>query len=93
MGVSLDDLQSHAKFRAKYSLPFPLLSDTDAKVSRAYGVYGKKNMYGRESWGIRRTTFVIDPRGRILKVYPKVDVQHHGEEILRFLDARSKGEG
>ncbi len=89
LGVSLDDLQSHAKFKAKYSLPFPLLSDMDARVSKAYGVYGKKNMYGRESWGIRRTTFVIGPDGRILKVFPKVDVQRHGEEILKFLDAMS----
>ncbi len=89
LGVSLDDLQSHAKFKAKYSLPFPLLSDTDARVSKAYGVYGKKNLYGRESWGIRRTTFLLGPDGRILKVFPKVDVQRHGEEILRFLDART----
>jgi peroxiredoxin Q/BCP len=82
LGVSLDDLDSHSKFRAKYSLNFPLLSDPDHKVSDAYGVYKLKNMYGKEFWGIERSTFVIDKSGKIKKSFRRVQVDGHTDEVL-----------
>lgn len=85
LGVSLDDLESHGKFREKYDLPFPLLSDPEAEVSRRYGVYKKKNLYGREFWGIERTTFVIDKEGVLRKAFPRVKVDGHTEEVLSFV--------
>ena len=85
LGVSADDLDSHQKFITKYSLPFPLLSDTDTKTSKAYGVYKLKNMYGKKYWGIERTTFLIDERGKIEKIFPKVKVEGHSEELLALL--------
>jgi peroxiredoxin Q/BCP len=85
LGVSLDDVDSHKNFADKYALPFPLLADTDAAVSTAYGVYKEKNLYGKKSMGIERTTFVIDRSGRIAKVFPRVKVDQHGDEVLAFL--------
>ncbi len=85
LGVSPDDLDSHQKFIDKFNLPFPLLADTDTEVSKAYGVYKLKNMYGKEFWGIERTTFVIDEKGKIEKIFPKVKVDGHSEEILQLL--------
>lgn len=84
-GVSTDSPQSHAKFAAKYQLPFPLLCDLDAQVSTAYGCYGLKKFMGKEFMGINRTTFAIDPDGRIKKVYAKVKPQSHAVEILADL--------
>jgi peroxiredoxin Q/BCP len=84
-GVSRDNLASHRRFTEKYRLPFPLLSDPDAKVCKAYGVYKQKSMYGRTYWGIERTTFVIDEQGRIAKIFPKVSVDGHIDEILQAL--------
>lgn len=86
LGVSLDDEESHKKFIEKYNLPFTLLSDVDSRVSKAYGVYKLKNMYGKTYWGIERTTFVIDKSGCIAKVFPKVKVDHHIDEVLNFLN-------
>ncbi len=85
LGVSLDLLPAHEKFREKYSLPFPLLSDPDAKVSKAFGVYKEKTNYGRTYWGIERTTFVISRDGKIEKIFPKVKVDGHVEEVLKEL--------
>ncbi len=85
LGVSLDGLESHAKFRSKYHLAFPLLSDTDAEVSKAYGAYRLKKMYGKEYWGIVRSTFIIDGDGIVRKVFPKVKVDGHAEEVLAFV--------
>jgi peroxiredoxin Q/BCP len=85
LGVSLDGQASHQKFKAKYQLPFPLLSDADAAVSKAYGVYKQKNMYGKKFWGIERSTFVIDPNGQIKAVFRKVKVDGHVEEVLAAL--------
>jgi thioredoxin-dependent peroxiredoxin len=85
LGVSLDDIDSHSKFRTKYSLNFPLLSDTDAKVSKAYSVYKKKNMYGREFWGIERSTFIIDKKGIVKKAIRRVKVEGHVDEVMRYL--------
>src|SRR3989344_6125169 len=77
IGVSPDDSFSHKKFTEKYTLPFTLLCDTDAKISKKYGVYGEKSMYGKKFMGIFRTTFLIDPQGIIQTVFREVDVEHH----------------
>ena len=82
LGVSLDDAESHQKFISKYSLNFPLLADEDAKVSRLYGVYKKKSMFAKLFWGIERSTFVIGPDGKLKKVFRKVKVDGHTEEVL-----------
>ena len=85
LGVSLDDAESHQKFKRKFKLPFPLLVDSRAAVSKAYGVYKEKNMYGRKFWGIERTTYVIDPDGVIKAVFPRVKVDGHTREVLEAL--------
>jgi len=85
LGVSNDDLASHQHFRKKENLPFPLLSDVDARVSRLYGVYGKRKVLGVEYTGIQRTTFVIGKDGRIARVWPEVNVNGHADEVLRFV--------
>jgi len=85
VGVSGDSTALHEKFRAKYDLNFPLLSDQGNRVGRAYGVYKKKSLYGREFMGIERTTFVIGKDGVVRKVFPKVKVAGHTEEVLAAL--------
>jgi peroxiredoxin Q/BCP len=85
LGVSLDDVKSHQKFKTKYGLPFPLLADQSATVSKAYGVYKKKSMYGRSFWGIERSTFVIGPDGKIKAIFPRVKVDGHHREVLEAL--------
>ena len=85
LGVSLDGAESHRKFIEKYSLPFALLSDEETTVSKAYGVYKLKNMYGKKYWGIERSTFVIDQAGLIKAIFRKVKVDGHAEEILATL--------
>jgi peroxiredoxin Q/BCP len=85
LGVSTDPMDSHLRFREKHKLPFTLLSDEDAAVSKLYGVYKQKNVYGKKSMGIERTTFVIDRTGRIATIYPKVKVDGHVQELLSFL--------
>jgi thioredoxin-dependent peroxiredoxin len=84
-GVSMDDADSHQAFRKKFSLPFPLLVDKDAVVSKAYGVYQQKNMYGRKFWGIIRSTFVIGPDGKLVAVFPRVKVDGHHLEVMEAL--------
>ncbi len=85
LGVSNDPIDSHAKFREKHKLPFDLLADEDATVSKAFGVYKQKNLYGKKYLGIERTTFIIDRTGRIAQIYPKVKVEGHVQEVLDFL--------
>ncbi len=85
LGVSRDDSQSHVKFKDKYHLNFPLLSDDDGRVTEAYGVWKKKNLYGREYFGIERTTFLIDEDGRVAKIWPRVKVEGHTDEVLAAL--------
>lgn len=85
LGVSLDGAESHRKFIAKFDLPFSLLCDEDASVSKAYGVYKLKNMYGKKYWGIERSTFVIDGRGAIKALFRKVKVDGHVNEVLAAL--------
>jgi peroxiredoxin Q/BCP len=85
LGVSLDNVKSHQKFKTKYNLPFPLLSDEGAAVSKLYGVYKQKSMYGRTFWGLERTTFVISPEGRIQTIFSKVKVDGHIPEVKEAL--------
>jgi peroxiredoxin Q/BCP len=87
LGVSKDGVESHAKFKAKHDLSFPLLSDPEGKVCEAYGVWQEKSLYGRKFMGIVRTTFVIDSNGKIAKIYPKVRVKDHVSEVLSFCKA------
>lgn len=84
-GVSLDPVASHQKFKKKFDLPFILLADEGAVVSKKYGVYKQKSMYGRTYWGIERTTFVIDADAKIKAIFPKVKVDGHSAEILAAL--------
>ncbi len=86
LGVSPDDVDSHEKFRDKYDLNFPLLADPDHAVAEAYGAWGKKKLYGREYEGVLRSTFLIDPDGRVEKIYRKVKPAEHAEEILAELE-------
>ncbi|MHB9023388.1 MAG: thioredoxin-dependent thiol peroxidase [Armatimonadota bacterium] len=87
LGVSMDTARSHQGFITKFGLPFTLIADTDGTVSTLYGVYGEKSLYGRTFLGIKRTTFLIDPAGIIRKVFTKVDVSHHGDEVLAAIAA------
>jgi len=87
LGVSMDDAESHQKFIKKYSLPFTLLSDEDGKVSKAYRVYKKKNMYGKTYWGIERSTFIIGETGTLKAVFRKVKVDGHVGEVQAALKA------
>ena len=86
LGVSLDDQASHRKFADKYELPFTLLSDTDHAVADAYGVYGEKEFMGKKYMGVDRKTFLIDEQGRIKKVFNKVNVEEHADEVLEAFD-------
>lgn len=81
-GVSVDSVKSHKKFEEKYDLPFTLLADEDKKIVGKYGVWGKKKFMGREYMGTFRTSFLIDPKGKIAKIYEKVKPEVHAEEIL-----------
>jgi peroxiredoxin Q/BCP len=82
LGVSPDTSKSHKKFKDKYNLPFPLLADIDHKVCELYGVWGRKQMMGKEYDGVFRTTFVIDREGKIVKVFEKVKPSEHAKEVL-----------
>jgi peroxiredoxin Q/BCP len=85
LGVSRDTIASHCKFRDKFNLAFPLLSDPDHEVLEAYGAWGEKTLYGKKSLGIIRTTVVIDEAGKVKRVFPKVKVNGHVEAVLEAL--------
>ena len=85
LGVSPDDTQSHEKFIRKFGLPFLLLSDTQKKMLKNYGVWVEKSMYGRKYMGVERSTFIINKEGKIAKVFEKVKPQGHDEEVLAVL--------
>ena len=87
VGISADSIDSHGKFIAKHELNFPLLADPGAKVCKLYGVYQMKSLYGREFMGIVRTTFIIDKSGVVRRVFSKVKVNGHTEEVLEALKA------
>lgn len=84
-GISIDSTKSHKKFAEKYDLPFTLISDEDKKIVKSYGVWGKKKLYGREYMGTLRTSFLIDSKGKIIKIYEKVNPEVHAEEVLEDL--------
>jgi peroxiredoxin Q/BCP len=85
LGVSPNDVKSHVKFKNKFGLPFPLLADMGHKVCDLYGVWGPKKFMGKEYEGVLRTTFLIDARGNIVKVFEKVRPAEHSEEVLAAL--------
>ncbi|OJW04203.1 MAG: peroxiredoxin [Planctomycetales bacterium 71-10] len=82
LGISPDSSASHAKFVAKYTLPFTLLADVDKAVCEAYGVWKEKSMYGRKYMGVERTTYVLDRDGKVARVFPRVKVPGHAEAVL-----------
>jgi peroxiredoxin Q/BCP len=83
--VSPDSVKSHQKFKKKHDLPFTLVADTDHAIAERYGVWGEKTMFGRKYMGVLRTTFVIDPRGRITRIFEKVKPEGHGAEVAAAL--------
>lgn len=85
LGVSKDSLKSHGSFAEKFSLNFPLLSDEDGAVCEKYGAWQEKKNYGKTYMGIVRMTFVIDKAGKIAKIWPKVKVDQHADEVLEFV--------
>ena len=85
LGISPDSEESHQKFIAKFNLPFSLLSDEDKVIVEKYGVWKEKNMYGRKYMGVERTTFVINGEGKIKKIFNKVKVSNHHNEVLEAL--------
>ena len=85
LGISTDSVASHEKFRAKYGLRFPLLSDEKREVVKRYGVWKKKSLYGRSFLGVERTTFVIDERGKISRIFPRVKVDGHAQQVLEAI--------
>jgi len=85
-GVSTDDVASHEKFRDKYQLNFPLLADVDHKLAEKYGAWREKNMYGKISMGVQRSTFLIDAKGVVRKVWKKVSVDGHDQQVLAALE-------
>ena len=87
IGVSPDDVASHGKFIKKHELPFTLLADTEKKVCAAFGVWKEKSMYGKKYMGVERTTFVIDARGVVRQIFPKVKVEGHSDTVLEALKA------
>lgn len=86
LGVSGDSLDSHGKFRDKYGLNFPLLADADHEVAEKYGAWREKNMYGKKSWGIQRSTFLIDRDGQVARVWKRVQVDGHDQQVLAALE-------
>jgi peroxiredoxin Q/BCP len=85
LGVSPDSAASHAKFREKQGLNFPLLSDPDKKIAEKYGAYGEKKLYGKVSMGIIRSTILIDEKGKVVKIWSPVKVKGHVDEVLEAL--------
>jgi len=87
LGVSPDSAESHTKFMKKYELPFTLLADTDTKVCGSYGVWKEKSMYGKKYMGVERTTFVIDSKGIVRQIFPKVKVDGHSAQVIEAVKA------
>ncbi len=91
LGISPDTVDSHKQWKEKLKIPYPLLADADHTAAEAYGVWGERTSAstGRTYWGVLRTTFIIDERGTIAKVFPKVQVQGHSREVLEALRTSS----
>jgi peroxiredoxin Q/BCP len=91
LGVSPDGEASHASFKEKYGLPFPLLADSDHEVAEEYGVWGEKSYAGKTYMGVDRSTFVIDAEGNVAKVFRKVKPAEHADQVLEALEAGARG--
>jgi thioredoxin-dependent peroxiredoxin len=89
-GVSPDDVASHVKFRDKYDLNFPLLADPDHATAEKYGAWREKNMYGNKSMGVQRSTYLIDAEGKVAKVWKRVQVEGHDQQVLEALNKLKK---
>jgi thioredoxin-dependent peroxiredoxin len=89
LGVSPDSVKSHVKFKTKYELPFTLLADTEKTVAQAYDVWKEKSMYGKKYMGVERTTFLIDAKGMVAKVFAKVKPAGHADEVMSAISALS----
>ena len=87
LGVSTDSVASHKKFADAYDINFSLLADTEKKVVEQYGVWKEKSMYGKKSMGLVRTTFIIDATGKISRIFPKVKVDDHYDQVLEAVEA------
>ena len=85
VGISPDDENSHEKFREKMGIPYPLVADTENEVSKKYGAYGLKSFMGRQYMGVNRSTFIIDNKGKIVKIFKKVKPAGHSQEVLEAL--------
>jgi peroxiredoxin Q/BCP len=86
-GISPDTVESHVKFRDKFSLNFPLLADPDHKMAEKYGAWREKNMYGKKSMGIQRSTYLIDANGKVAKLWKRVQVDGHDQQVIDALKA------
>jgi peroxiredoxin Q/BCP len=86
IGISKDNAASHKKFKDKYCIPFPLASDLDGKICEAYGVWVEKSMYGKKYMGIQRSTFIIDKKGSIKRIWRNVSVTNHAQEVLETIE-------
>ena len=87
IGISKDNIESHKKFITKFKIPFQLLSDEEVMVLKKYGAWGEKSMYGKKFMGIKRTTVLINPKGKIMKIWNNVKVLDHAKDVLNFLKA------
>lgn len=92
LGVSTDDVMSHQKFRADYGLNFPLLVDADHAVAESFGAWREKNMYGKKSMGIQRSTYLIGADRRVVRVWKRVNVDGHDQQVLAALDELAAGQ-
>jgi thioredoxin-dependent peroxiredoxin len=86
LGVSVDSVESHKKFKNKYDLNFSLLADTDKKIVEAYGTWKEKSMYGKKYMGVERSTFIIDGQGKVTHIFPKVKVDEHYDQVIDALE-------
>ncbi len=86
LGISRDSPEAQRRFKEKYQLPFPLLSDPDAEVQKAWGVWKEKTMYGKKAMGTERTTVIVGPDGKVEKLFPKVKVEGHVAGVLEHLE-------
>lgn len=91
LGASGDSVESHRKFKEKYHLPYTLLADESHEMAQAYGVWQKKSMFGKKYMGIARTTFLIDPDGRIARVFDKVNPLGHAADVAAAIESLRKG--
>jgi len=90
LGVSPDSPKSHTRFKEKFQLPYTLIADEDHAIAEAYGVWGEKTNFGRKYMGVLRTTYIVDPDGRIAQVFEKVKPENHAEDVAEALNVLSK---